>query len=758
VTSFFAGAMQFIQNEQKDAVRFSWNVLPTNKLEATRMAIPVGCMYTPLKPIPGLMQLPYKPIFCKCGAVLNPYCRVDFMNKIWHCPFCLTRNHFPHHYAEISSSNRPAEIIPNYTTIEYILEQPAEPTSPIFLFVIDTCVIDEELDCLKNSIVQSLMLLPEKSLVGLITFGRHVQVHELSFEDCPKAYVIRNKEYKTAEIASLLGLRPPIAQREKKDTSRFLLPVSECEFQLTSILEDLSKDCWPAKSAQRSMRCTGSALNVAIGLLEATFKDQSARIMMFVGGPPTVGPGLVVSTDSKETIRSHHDLQKGEAPHFKKALTFYEGLAERALANGHIVDVFACSLDQVGLAEMKVCVEKTGGLFVLDDSFTRGVFQGSFKRVFTRPSDGKEKSNDLLMAFSAEFQVLTSRELKVCGVVGGITGLDRKHACISETEIGVGGTCAWKIGGVDPNTTVALILDVVNQTEGAVSPQGYVQIVTRYRHCNGTTLLRVTTVAKTFADSKSEQGFGYIKAGFDQEAAAVLMARYAVWKTRTEYTIDILRWLDRTLIKLVQKFATFKKDDAASFRLAQEFTYYPQFMFHLRRSQFLQVFNSSPDETAFYRLVLLRESTTSALIMIQPTLIAYGVDGPAQPVMLDVSSCAPARILLLDTFFHVVIWYGEQIAKWKQDKVHLNPPYEYLGELFKAPKNDAARAMETRFPTPRFIECVEGGSQERFLKAKLNPSITQSTVGLGEGEPPVFTEDVSLKVFMQHLRRLAVQG
>jgi len=144
--------------------------------------------------------------------------------------------------------------------------------------------------------------------------------------------------------------------------------------------------------------------------------------------------------------------------------------------------------------------------------------------------------------------------------------------------------------------------------------------------------------------------------------------------------------------------------------------------------------------------------------MIQPTLIAYGVDGPAQPVMLDVSSCAPARILLLDTFFHVVIWYGEQIAKWKQDKVHLNPPYEYLGELFKAPKNDAARAMETRFPTPRFIECVEGGSQERFLKAKLNPSITQSTVGLGEGEPPVFTEDVSLKVFMQHLRRLAVQG
>jgi protein transport protein SEC23 len=68
--------------------------------------------------------------------------------------------------------------------------------------------------------------------------------------------------------------------------------------------------------------------------------------------------------------------------------------------------------------------------------------------------------------------------------------------------------------------------------------------------------------------------------------------------------------------------------------------------------------------------------------------------------------------------------------------------------------------MEGRLPFPRFIECVEKGSQSRFLMAKLNPSITQSTVegpGGAAAEPPVFTEDVSLNVFLQHLRRLAVQ-
>lgn len=63
------------------------------------------------------------------------------------------------------------------------------------------------------------------------------------------------------------------------------------------------------------------------------------------------------------------------------------------------------------------------------------------------------------------------------------------------------------------------------------------------------------------------------------------------------------RWLDRQLIKLCRKFGEYHKDDAASFRLPDEFSFYPQFMFHLRRSSFIQVFNNSPDETAYYRCV-----------------------------------------------------------------------------------------------------------------------------------------------------------
>jgi hypothetical protein len=58
---------------------------------------------------------------------------------------------------------------------------------------------------------------------------------------------------------------------------------------LESIIEDLQHDPWPTPSDSRVARCGGAALSVAVGLLETSFARQGARIMMFTGGPTTVG-------------------------------------------------------------------------------------------------------------------------------------------------------------------------------------------------------------------------------------------------------------------------------------------------------------------------------------------------------------------------------------------------------------------------------------------------------------------------------------
>lgn len=61
-----------------------------------------------------------------------------------------------------------------------------------------------------------------------------------------------------------------------------------------------------------------------------------------------------------------------------------------------------------------------------------------------------------------------------------------------------------------------------------------------------------------------------------------------------------------------------------------------------------------------------------------------------------------------------------------------------------------------RFPLPRFIVCDAGGSQARFLLSKLNPSTTHTSGAFGAGAASaqtIFTDDVSLHTFMDHLMK-----
>lgn len=681
----------------------------------------------------------------------------------------MQRNHFPPHYAEnITEHNLPAELIPQYTTLEY--ELPNRMSSPpAFVFVIDTCISGEELEHLRDSIQQTLNLLPEHALVGLITFGTMVQVHELGFTECPKSYVLRgSKELTAAQVQDMLGLVAGRGagggygqQQGAAGTpgARFLLPVSECSFTVESVLEDIQRDPWPVPADQRVQRCTGTALTVAQALLEAIMPRQGARIMTFVGGPPTVGLGAIVGRPRSEDIRSHTDLAKDNAPHFKKAKAFYTALADKLAVNSHIVDIFACSLDQIGLLEMKVCSVRTGGLMVLADSFGQSVFKESFRRVFSRyPDEGKAgDAGHLSMAFSATLEVMCSREMKVQGAIGSVASLNKASPVVSETVVGEGGTYAWSLGGLDPSSTVAVYFEVANQGTQPIPPnkRRCVQFITQYQHSNGHYRMRVTTCAGPWHSDPADSG--PVCLSFDQEAAAVLMARLATQRTAEEETSDILRWLDRSLIRLCAKFAQYRADDPSSFRLPAELSIYPQFMFHLRRSQFLQEFNSSPDESAYYRSLLCRESTNNSLVMIQPSLLSYAFNSPPQPVLLDAESVRADTILLMDTFFHVVVFHGETIGAWREQRYHEQEEHANFRNLLEAPQADAQAIMDFRFPVPRFIVCDQHKSQSRFLMAKLNPSVTHNTMDGSAGEV-IFTDDVSLRVFMEHLMKLAVQS
>lgn len=88
------------------------------------------------------------------------------------------------------------------------------------------------------------------------------------------------------------------------------------------------------------------------------------------------------------------------------------------------------------------------------------------------------------------------------------------------------------------------------------------------------------------------------------------------------------------------------------------------------------MFGNSPDETAFYRLTLNRLTVPDAMVAIQPSLMAYSLEGPPQPVLLDVASIQADRVLFLDACFSIVIFHGQTIAQWRGADYHKQEGYE----------------------------------------------------------------------------------
>lgn len=506
-----------------------------------------------------------------------------------------------------------------------------------------------------------------------------------------------------------------------------------------------------ALPGQHPLRSTGAAISTAIAVLEGYHSPNSGgRVMVFTSGPATTGPGTVAEIDHCKAIRSQRDIINGNASLYEKARNFYQKLSQRLIDKSFVLDLFACSLDQVGAAEMKFPIETSGGLLILAESFESEQFKNCLRQIFKHAG-----TDHLDMNFDATIELVTTKEVNICGALGPCSSLRTKNSSVSEKEIGQGGTSSWKMNTLTDKTTVAFIFQVGgNQPNNEPGPVFFIQFKTKYRHGNGGIRLRVITAARRWATSARPLDIG---AGFDQEAAATMMARLAVSRADQYHARDVIRWLDKMLIRFTAKFGDYVPEDPSSFRLPPGFSLYPQFMYYLRRSPFIDIFNYCPDEMAFFRIALNRQGVAGSLNMIQPTLVQYSFDGPPKPVLLDISSVSPDVILLFDSFFHVVIHYGFRIAQWRKIGFDKEQSHENLRKLLEAVEMDAEELIEGRIPPPKLIRCDQHGSQARFLLARLNPSATHKT-RLADGSEVIYTDDVSLQAFLEHLQSLAVQG
>ncbi|KAI6009119.1 hypothetical protein EDC04DRAFT_2610714 [Pisolithus marmoratus] len=211
---------------------------------------------------------------------------------------------------------------------------------------------------------------------------------------------------------------------------------------------------------------------------------------------------------------------------------------------------------------------------------------------------------------------------------------------------------------------------------------GLIQFVMHYQQFSGQQHLCVMAIVHNFTKAGSPS----IAALLDQEAAAILM-----------------------------KFADYRKEDPTSFKLSDNFS-------------ITHGSCSISGGVSFNRHILNEEDANNLLIMIKPTFNVL-----PQPVLLDSVSIKP-NIILLDTFFHILMFHRESFFHWRKAGCQDHGSYKNFKELLEALVTDA--------------------------QSKLNPSTMHMTMliygtamGTSTG-PVIFTEDVNLQVFMEHLKHL----
>ena len=476
------------------------------------------------------------------------------------------------------------------------------------------------------------------------------------------------------------------------------------------------------REGRRAARCTGSAMAAAVSLMACCAPDGSARAMVFCGGPSVGGRGAIVEPRLRDAVRSHADIAaNGDKA---EAVQHYTQLGRRAVARGHALDVICAALDDVGLWEMRSCVQRTGGVALSAESFGAPQLLESLRRLLVVDDAG-----ELAMGFGSRFEL---RAPKDCGSVellggGGDGGSDAGAGAdgadgVDSSEAAEARCFSWSGGCVGPQTCSALLLHPASDKRKRGAPRGgavVLQMCVEYRHAAGGRRLRVTTLQLPCAPPQLLPA--QLLPALDQQAAAVLLTRMTVQKAAKAGGVDeSLRWLDRLLIRLMQSLCEYRKGDPRTVMLPPRLSQLPGILFHLRRSGAIRTSGTSPDLTAAFRLLASSLSVYNTLVLVQPTLLGYDVGHTgATPLPLDGRSITPDRSLLLDSFRQVILCHSRQLAQAEKSKT----PPEGVKAMFAQARADMAKLEADRFPAPEVIECEQYGSKARYLTQKLHSDV-----------------------------------
>ncbi|KAI5165156.1 protein transport protein SEC23 [Nematocida sp. AWRm78] len=719
--------------EEKEGIRLTWNTLSNNKAETAKNIIPLVCLYKPMHGYNdnSLLQVGYSAIRCskpECASVLCPYSSLDFGAKHWGCIFCGRMNMLPPHYRDITPENLPYELFGDSTTVFYKGNQTAG-YKRTYWFVIDVCSFDEERHLLlKEGLLTALDGMNDDDHIGIIRYSANIEIISLENLDVRKVHVFPAVEYTTTILQKTFSN----GSNGTSPLFKFTRRKGDCVEYIQQVFKNLQINTFPVPAVERPKRCTGSAIELASSIIQSTCSEGTGHMILFTQGPCTYGPGAISSLSLKQSLRTTgKDLTKL----FSKE-SIYDSIANSMGSKGHVIDIIAAGIDDFGFAEMRSLIEKTSGVSVFARDFNPYIYKESIKRIFMKD----DNNCAMRRVFDARTTAKVSKAYRIKNTIGhGFEhGIDKKQNYV------------WKQGTLFDRTTSALVFE---QTEDAPAGSAvYIQICTRFIDSTGNAYERVTTLARSFGNSSN---INQLALGFDQEAACVYKAKELSINADNGDGIDVIRQADRCLIRFMQRFCTFEKDSASSIRVPPTISFFPEFMFFLRRLPALHTDGLSLDEVAYQRAILMCEDSPSTMCIIRPSLVAFHYTGERSPVELDSRSLKPDVALLVDTFHDVVIWYGENIAAWIKAGIKENPEYWFFKDMLESLDKEAKEIVDKRLPVPKLTVCDQYSSQERILLCKVNPASSVANSASGEGQT-IVTEDIDFGRFYEYLIKLVV--
>ena len=679
----------------KNSIRLSFNTIPTTESEVTKLGLPFGCLYTPLgelsknsKPIERM------PLVCpSCKAILNPYAKIDYERKLWTCPICGKQTPLPSEYHGISEGQLTEELLPENTTVEYILENSEQQliTAPVYFFVVDMCCNEKQHQQLKTLLLQAISTIPDNAIIGFISYGTIIYVHQMVYDEIPRSFIFNGKNsYSIEDLQQKLHIGAAVTT-----PTLLVAPLKDIESNITTIIDQLDPDDFEVLKGERVSRCTGAAIDIAVKMLKTIFPKTGGNILVFAGGPITKGPGKMTELERKINVRSFQNLENGTAKLSNQSSTFFKELATLANSNNITINYIAASFEETGFLELEPLVSYTGGFHSIAETWGDADLLQTIVSYFSRvvPSSGTE----------GIVTINGSPNLSVCGQIGFGTGNPNVNGFQSHTVIGVGSTDQWHVCGLMPNSTLGLYLDVrKNGTEGQ---QVYIQILTRYNHVStGKTRLRVSTQPINFSNNQQQ-----IANGFDQEAAVSLLGRLAMNKVRTQE-------ISKTIDELDNSFVTFCRKFAHAGQFPENMAGLPQLVYYLRRLKVFTTQNSTPDLTCSIRSTFNRLDADSTALLLVPVLNNYSVNQEQpQEVALSLDSLNQDSVLVLTSFNRVVVWVGRNMA------VQRNNGNQSVKDLIEKATQIAQTYANERFPAPQVIVCDQDSSPSRYLLAAINP-------------------------------------